>query len=228
MLSRLHTAGCWLAASALTIVAASACRTAGVEPGVASGVETDPRIVQPGVPGEPGRVIGVDEAVDLSRVQHTAADVRFMQGMIGHHAQALEMAALMPSRTRRQDMRLLGQRIDVSQADEINMMLDWLKIRGQEVPSLDAHHAHGAMLMPGMLTAEEMDRLAAATGTEFVRLFLEFMIKHHEGALLMVEELFASPGAGQETEIFAFSADVDADQRMEIDRMRAMLGSIQR
>ncbi len=206
----------------LTIVASASCRTAGVEPGV----DPAPPIVQPGAPGEANRVITADEAVDLSRVQHTAADVRFMQGMISHHAQALEMAALLPSRTSRGDMRMLAQRIEVSQEDEINMMGSWLEVRGQEVTGIDAHHAHGATLMPGMLTPEEMGRLEAATGLDFDRLFLELMIKHHAGALTMVEELFSNPGAGQDTEIFAFASDVDADQRMEIDRMRAMRGSM--
>ena len=194
---------------------AASCRTASVQPG--------PQIIQPGAPGQSSRVIAAEQAVDLSQVQHTPADVRFMQGMIGHHAQALEMTALVPSRSSSEDMRKLAHRIEVSQADEIKMMGDWLKRRGQELPDPHALHAHGATLMPGMLTAEEMARLAEAKGTEFDRLFLEGMIKHHAGALIMVEELFSTPGAGQESEIFAFSSDVDADQRMEIDRMGAML-----
>jgi uncharacterized protein (DUF305 family) len=183
-----------------------------------------PPIVQPGAPGESSRIISATTAADLSRVEHTPADVRFMQGMIGHHAQALEMTALLKSRSRSEDMRKLALRIEVSQADEIKMMQDWLKRRGQPLPDPHAHHASGATLMPGMLTAEEMARLAAATGPEFDRLFLEFMIKHHDGALIMVTDLFATAGAGQEAEIFAFASDVDADQRMEIDRMRAMRG----
>ena len=182
-----------------------------------------PPIVQPGAPGQSSRVVTADTAVDLSRVQHTAADVRFMQGMIGHHAQAVEMTALLTSRTTSADMRQLARRIEVSQADEIKMMQKWLEARGQEVPGPHAHHMAGATLMPGMLTQPEMDRLAGAKGAEFDRLFLEGMIKHHEGALVMVKELFATPGAGQESEIFAFASDVDADQRMEIDRMRGML-----
>ena len=175
------------------------------------------------MPGQASRVIAANEAADLSHIQHTAADVRFMQGMIGHHAQALEMCALLPSRTSREEMRLLAKRIEISQADEIRMMQEWLKRRGEEAPSEHAHHAHGAALMPGMLTPDEMQRLADATGEEFDRLFLELMIKHHAGALIMVNELFSQPGAGQEPEIFAFASDVDADQRMEIDRMGAML-----
>jgi uncharacterized protein (DUF305 family) len=191
-------------------------------------VDSAPPIVQPGAPGQASKVIPVDKASDLSKVQHTPADVQFMQGMIGHHAQALEMTALLPSRTSRDDMRLLAQRIELSQADEIKMMQHWLEVRGADVPGLHSHHAHGAKLMPGMLTPEEMNRLAAAMGSEFDRLFLEFMIKHHEGALIMVDELFSNPGAGQESEIFAFASDVEADQQMEIDRMGAMFRELQK
>jgi uncharacterized protein (DUF305 family) len=204
----------------LVVAGGPACRATAGEP--------PPRIIQPGAPGESGHVIAADKAVDLSRVQHTAADVRFMQGMIGHHAQALEMTDLLLSRSRREDMRLLARRIEVSQADEIKMMQEWLKSRGQDVPGEHAHHAPGAPLMPGMLTPEEMGRLSAAQGAEFDRLFLEFMIKHHEGALTMVEQLFSTAGAGQEAEIFAFASDVDADQRMEIERMGAMLKEIRK
>ena len=146
-----------------------------------------------------------------------------MQGMIGHHAQALEMTALLKTRTASDDMRKLAHRIELSQADEIKMMQEWLTHRGQTLPDPHAHHAHGATLMPGMLTQDEMARLAATKGPEFDHLFLEFMIKHHAGALVMVEELFSHSGSGQESEINAFASDVDADQRMEIDRMRAML-----
>jgi uncharacterized protein (DUF305 family) len=163
----------------------------------------------------------------MSRVGHTAADARFMAGMISHHAQAVEMTDLVISRTASDAMRKLAQRIQVSQTDEIKMMEHWLSMRGEEVPSAHAHHAMAGTLMPGMLTAEEMSRLSAATGREFDRLFLEGMIKHHEGALVMVKDLFATPGAGQESDVFAFASDVDADQRMEIERMRSMLKEYQ-
>jgi len=184
-------------------------------------------IVQPGAPGQASRVVGADAAAaaQAELPRFTGADVKFMQGMIGHHAQALEMTELLKSRSRSDDMRKLALRIEVSQADEIKMMQDWLQQRGVARPDPHAHHKPGAHLMPGMLTAEEMTRLAAASGAEFDRLFLEFMIKHHDGALVMVTELFATPGAGQEAEIFAFASDVDADQRMEIDRMHAMRGN---
>ena len=217
----------------MPVFKASSCRiavvllTAGVAACRSAGVEPRAQILQPGAPGEASRVIAADKAIDLSKVRHTAADVRFMQGMIGHHAQAVEMVALVPTRSSRDDMRMLALRIDVSQADEIKMMQGWLQLRGQALPDPHAHHAQGATLMPGMLTAEEMGRLAEAKGVEFDRLFLEGMIKHHAGALTMVQELFSSPGAGQDSEIFAFASDVDADQRMEIDRMSALLKELQ-
>lgn len=173
-------------------------------------------------------MVSADKATDLSKVQATGADVTFMSGMIGHHAQALEMVALIPSRTSRDDMKMLGLRIQVSQDDEIRMMQEWLRAHGQPLPDPHAHHLHGAVLMPGMLTQEEMARLEAARGVAFDRLFLEGMIKHHGGALVMVQELFATPGAGQEGNIFAFASDVVADQQMEMDRMGALLKELQK
>ena len=204
-----------LAAVLLIVVAAAGCRSAAGPAGTP--------IIQPGAPGQANTVITPAAASDLSKVQATPADVKFMQGMIGHHAQALEMTALIADRTSREEMKLLGQRIAVSQADEIEMMRSWLRARNQEVPSEHAHHTHEGM-MPGMLTPEQMAELTAATGEAFDKLFLRFMIQHHEGALSMVEDLFKTPGAGQEGDINAFAADVDSDQRMEIDRMRALLG----
>ena len=132
-------------------------------------------------------------------------------------------AELLATRTQSEDMKRLALRISLSQADEIKLMRHWLEVRGQEAPNEHAHHLPGAPMMPGMLTPEEMNRLAAVKGADFDRLFLEGMIKHHAGALTMVQELFATPGAGQDSEVFAFASDVEADQRMEIDRMGAML-----
>ena len=209
-----------LLAILLTAAAGASCRTAGVG--------RTPQIVQPGAPGEASRVIAARAASDLSKVQFTAADVTFMQGMIGHHAQAVEMVALLATRTASQNMRMLGQRIEASQTDEIKMMQRWLEIRGQALPDPHAHHMPGATLMPGMLTEEEMGRLAGVKSVEFDRLFLEGMIKHHGGALTMVKALFDTPGAGQESETFAFASDVDADQRIEINRMGAMLTELQK
>jgi uncharacterized protein (DUF305 family) len=194
----------------------AACKTAG------GGSSSGTRILQPGAPGQDTRTINTAQATDLSKVQHTPADVKFMQGMIGHHAQAVEMVAMINDRTGSGDLRRLGLRIQVSQEDEMNMMRRWLEVRGQTIPGPHAHHEPGGM-MPGMLTPQEMETLSAAKGVDFDRLFLQGMIKHHGGALTMVDELFKTPGAGQEGDIFAFASDVDADQRMEMERMGAML-----
>jgi uncharacterized protein (DUF305 family) len=182
-----------------------------------------PPIVQPGAPGQAARVITAAQARDASKIAWTEADVRFMQSMIAHHVQAIEMTDLIRARTTTEDLRKLGERIAVSQADEIKMMQGWLEARGQEVPGAHAMHMQNGALMPGMLTPAEMGRLAAARGAEFDRLFLEGMIRHHEGALTMVKELFGTAGAAQDSDVFAFASDVDADQRAEIDRMQAML-----
>jgi uncharacterized protein (DUF305 family) len=197
-------------------VGAAACKTA------SGGSSSGTRILQPGAPGQDTKTINTEQATDLSKVQHTPADVKFMQGMIGHHAQAVEMVALINDRTENEDLKKLGLRIQVSQDDEMNMMRAWLQVRGEKIPGPHAHHEPGGF-MPGMLTNEEMAALAAAKGKEFDRLFLMGMIKHHGGAISMVEELFKTPGAGQDGDIYAFASDVDADQRMEIDRMGMML-----
>jgi uncharacterized protein (DUF305 family) len=190
--------------------------------------------VQPGAPGQESRTVGAAEARDLSKVGATPGDVKFMQGMIHHHAQAIDMTELLKTRTASEDMRKLGLRIQVSQTDEIRMMQRWLQARGQDAPDPHAMHMPGMVMpgmdhgpmMPGMLTPEEMARLAERKGTEFDRFFLDGMIKHHGGAILMVQELFATPGAGQESTIYAFASDVVADQQMEIDRMSGMLAAI--
>ncbi len=218
-----------LAAVALTAGCGAAhTRASAQTPAPADPRQTPPPIVQPGAPGQPSRVIDTDKATDLSQVQYTGADIKFMQGMIGHHAQAIEMAALVPTHTSNDGLKKLALRITVSQEDEIGMMQHWLRERGQRVPDRNEMHRHGATLMPGMLTPDEMQQLATARGADFDRLFLEGMIKHHGGALTMVQELFATPGAGQEPDIFSYASDVDADQRMEIERMAAMLKEHQR
>lgn len=204
-------------ATVLAAAAAASCKT---------GAGSAPAIIQPGAPGQASKVVQAEQARDLSKVQFTPADVKFMQGMIHHHGQAVDMTQLLATRTSSDDMKKLALRIELSQNDEMKMMRRWLEVRGQEVPGEHAHHMPGAPMMPGMLNAEEMARLAAAKGPEFDRLFLEGMIKHHGGAITMVQELFATPGAGQDSEIYAFASDVDADQRMEIDRMGAMLALI--
>ena len=171
--------------------------------------------------------------------QAQAADVHFMQGMIGHHAQAIVMAGLAAGRTQRDDMKMLAERIDVAQRDEIATMSQWLAAHGQTVPKPDAHAmaghdmpdmpgmAHDSMpMMPGMATPAQMDSLRAARGAAFDRLFLTYMIRHHEGALTMVAQLFASKGAAQEPAVFQLASDVDTDQRAEIARMRALLAAL--
>ena len=206
-----------LAATALGVSAA--CKTAG------GGSSTGTRILQPGAPGQDTKTISTAAATDLSKVGATAADIKFMQGMIGHHAQAVEMVDLLMQNSNSNAMKNLALRIKVSQDDEMNMMRKYLADHGAAVPGPHSHHEPGGF-MPGMLTPEEMTQLGNAKGVEFDRLFLMGMIKHHGGAITMVEELFKTPGAAQEGGIFAFASDVDADQRMEIDRMGAMLREI--
>ncbi len=166
-------------------------------------------------------------AADTGR-RYTKADVRFTQGMIAHHAQALAMAALVPSHAKGASVRLLAQRIEVAQKDEIELMQHWLADRHESVPN-PSHEQHdaaaGDTLMPGMLTPKQMAQLANATGFQFDWLFLELMIQHHRGALTMVERLFAVPGAGQGSDVYRLASNVDADQRAEIKRMTEMLGA---
>ena len=153
----------------------------------------------------------------------TVADVRFMQDMIGHHAQAIEMARMAATHGAGEAVQKLAEKIDISQRDEIELMEQWLVERGQAVPDEEYRRA---VRMPGMLTPEQMAQLDAARGPEFDRLFLTFMIEHHRGALEMVEALFASPGAAQDPDIFRFATDVDADQRDEIYVMQSMLSML--
>jgi uncharacterized protein (DUF305 family) len=178
-----------------------------------------PVIVQPGAPGQPGRVLeeGATAGADLP---YSEADVQFVHAMIAHHGQALELAGLVGDRTEQEDITLLAQRIELSQSDEIARMQGWLEARGEQ--STASHdHTHA----PGMLTPDQLAALAGTTGTEFDRRFTEAMISHHEGALVMVEDLF-SQGGGQEAEVFQLAADIDADQRVEIDRMRTLLAGL--
>ena len=194
--------------------------------------QTPPVIVQPGAPGKPSTTLSAPPAKNVSK--YTPADAKFMQGMIHHHAQAIDMTELLKTRTASEDMKKLGLRIQVSQTDEIRMMQRWLQGHGAEAPDPHAMHMPGMVMpgmdhgpiMPGMLTPEEMAKLAQLEGTAFDRFFLEGMIKHHGGAILMVKELFETPGAGQDSIIYAFASDVVADQQMEIDRMSGMLAAI--
>jgi len=192
-----------------------------------------PSVVQPGAPGEPTKTLPADTHATLPPISR--ADVEFMQGMIMHHSQAVEMTAMIRSHTENKDVRALGAKISSSQADEIRMMQRWLAARGQAtsmsmpgapgMPGMaDMDMSGKAMpLMPGMLTPEQMDALRKARGEEFDHLFLSGMIQHHGGALVMVKDLFDSPGAGQDAEIFDFATDVDNSQRAEIRIMQKML-----
>jgi uncharacterized protein (DUF305 family) len=193
-----------------------------------------PVVVQPGAPGQPTRPLPPSTRATLP--PRSPKDTEFMQGMIMHHAQAVEMTALIESRTENKDIRLLGERISKSQSDEIEFMKRWLETRGEPVspskpgmPSMDmpghdmsSHNHH--MLMPGMLSSKQMDALRKASGAEFDRLFLTGMIQHHNGALIMVKDLFNTAGAGQDAELFNFATDVDSGQRAEIKTMETLLG----
>ena len=195
-----------------------------------------PVVVQPGAPGKPSKTLPPSTRATL--LQPSQADVEFMQGMIMHHAQAIEMTALISSHTENKDLRLLGERISSSQSDEIKFMKRWLATRGEPIsmampdasdpktPEMDKHMDHSAhpmALMPGMLTPEQMDALRKAKGAEFDHLFLTGMIQHHNGALIMVKDLFDTAGAGQDAELFNFATDADNSQRAEIKIMQSML-----
>jgi uncharacterized protein (DUF305 family) len=185
-----------------------------------------PAIVQPGAPGQGSAVVSSVPA--FQGAQYTDADVKFMQGMIHHHNQALLMAAMIPTHTKTPQLAAMGQKIQISQSGEIQAMTDWLTARKQEVPMIHADGsamtAHGDMApMPGMLSAEQMKALDTARDATFDELFLTGMIKHHKGALTMVAEVRAA-GGGKETNIGDFLSQVDNDQRAEIVRMYGLLG----
>lgn len=190
-------------------------------------------IVRPGAPGEATKTLPSGTRPTLPPT--STKDVEFMQGMIMHHAQAVEMTDLIAERTQNRDIHLLGERISKSQSDEMAFMVRWLQARGQstemKMASGDSHspHAHGGHQapthqMPGMLSPKQMDELKAAKGADFDLLFLKGMIQHHEGALVMVKDLHDSPGTAQDAELFNFASDVDSGQRAEIKTMQNLLG----
>lgn len=205
--------------AAAVVIASASC-------GTATG-EVAPVAAPTATPAEASRPAAGEQAAGAAQPGHTPGDVQFMHGMIAHHQQALAMTSLVPGRTSRQDIQLLARRIELSQNDEIKMMQRWLTQHGEPVSDEHAHHqpgaggGHGAI--PGMLTPEELARLAGASGPEFDRLFLEFMIRHHQGALVMVDRLFSTPGAGQQSEVFQMASHIASDQRVEIARMHRML-----
>jgi uncharacterized protein (DUF305 family) len=192
-------------------------------------------VVQPGAPGAPTKTLPSSTRAALP--PRSPADVEFMQGMILHHAQAVEMTAMIRSHTQNKDLRALGARISSSQADEIKFMKRWLAARGEslsmampKMPGMDMSHeaSHEALhetmaRMPGMLTPQQMKALQEAMGAQFDRLFLLGMIQHHNGALTMVKDLFDTAGAGQDAELFDFATDADNTQRAEIRIMESML-----
>jgi uncharacterized protein (DUF305 family) len=206
---------------------------AGLFPSAMWAQQTDPAkpvVVQPGAPGKPSRTLPASTRATLP--PRSQADVEFMQGMIMHHAQAVEMTALITSHTENKELHLLGARISSSQSDEINFMKRWLAARGETasmgkpgMPGMDMASEPMA-LMPGMLTPEQMEALRRAKGAEFDRLFLEGMIQHHRGALTMVKDLFDTAGAGQDADLFNFATDVDSGQRAEIRIMQTMLEKV--
>jgi uncharacterized protein (DUF305 family) len=188
--------------------------------------ETPPVLVQPGAPAMPTRKLPRSTPATLPT--KSPKDVQFMQGMIIHHAQAVQMTAMIDSRTQNKELRRLGSRISHSQSEEMRFMDRWLRARGEPTEmqmnmtemDMSSHHE---MLMPGMLTKMQMDALKRATGPEFDRLFLTGMIQHHKGALLMVKDLFDTGGAGQDADLFNFATDVESGQRAEINIMQSML-----
>jgi uncharacterized protein (DUF305 family) len=224
---RLHSArgsavlcGMLLAASAPTDFFCSSVRPQQID-------LAKPVVVQPGAPGKPSKTLPPSTRGTLP--PRSQADVEFMQGMIMHHAQAVEMTALIASHTENKELRSLGARISSSQSDEIKFMRRWLAARGEPVslakagmPGMDMASEPMA-LRPGMLTPEQMEALRKAKGAEFDHLFLTGMIQHHDGALTMVKDLFDTAGAGQDAELFNFATDADNTQRAEIRIMQTML-----
>jgi uncharacterized protein (DUF305 family) len=216
--------------AALCVILLAVSATAGFVSAVARAQQTDaatPVVVQPGAPGQPSKRLSPSTKGQLPPRSH--ADVEFMQGMIMHHSQAVEMTALIASHTENKDLRALGARISSSQSDEIKFMQRWLAARGEALsmampgmPDMDAS-GRPMGLMPGMLTPEQMEALRKAHGAEFDHLFLTGMIQHHNGALIMVKDLFDSAGAGQDADIFNFATDADNTQRAEIRIMQSML-----
>lgn len=187
------------------------------------GDDEGPLVVQPGAPGETSRMVPADELPELDLPEYTEADVEFIAGMLEHHAQALVMTAMVPDRTEREDIPLLAQRLEISQQDEIAQMEAWLEARDED-PASGHHHGDGD-LMPGMLTDDQLAEMEAASAGEFDRLFLEYMIYHHEGAITMVDELRGGGGA-QEPEMAQLVLHIESDQRIEIKRMQGLLDEL--
>ena len=192
--------------------------------GMATAATAQAPIVQPGAPGESARELTAEEATDIAVTSHSPDDVMFMQDMIPHHNQAVQMAELVEDRTNRPEVVDAAGRITLSQQDEMEFMDQWLSDRGEQVPDPTDHEAmHTSHRMAGMATPEQLAELAAAEGTDFDRMFLQLMITHHEGAVTMVEELLEQPGSAYDPMLFEFANDVTNDQTAEIERMHALL-----
>ncbi|MGV9009920.1 DUF305 domain-containing protein [Brevundimonas sp.] len=198
-----------------------------------------PPIFNPGAPGAPSRIVSANEAVALSRTTFTSEDVQFMQHMVVHHGQAVEMVALLRAKGHHPNVKLMGERIALSQQAEIELMQNWLSDRGQDQGMASMHNGHAGMshaghampasdtpIMPGMLSPAQMQTLAAATGADFDRLFLKGMIQHHQGALDMVDDLLAHSNAAEDPMLSDFASSVVADQSAEILRMHSLLSDI--
>lgn len=184
-------------------------------------------IVHPGAPGEPARELSAEDAIKIAVINYSPDDVRFMQDMIPHHYQALEMAKLVGKRTNNPEVVDLAGRIDVSQNDEIEYMQGWLRERGESVPHPEHRHGmHTSHKMAGMASPEDMKKLAASKAKEFDRLFLELMIAHHKGAVTMVEKLQERPGSAYDPALFEFTSDITNDQSAEIKRMSKLLAGL--
>lgn len=188
-----------------------------------------PTLFQPGAPGQAGRELSPSQAVKLSRSGYTAQDVRFMQHMILHHAQAIEMVELLRTRGEDHGLRRLAERIALGQSAELALMQDWLEVRGQpaEAAAMLSHtdHSHPAAPMTGMLSESQMQELVAARGGAFDRLFLEGMIQHHLGALEMVDELMAHSDSAEDPVLSDLLSSIVSEQSAEILRMQSMLSA---
>jgi uncharacterized protein (DUF305 family) len=184
-------------------------------------------VVQLGAPGEPNRTLGADDLDDLADTPEASeSDIAFVRDMVPHHQQALQMTALARTNDASADVKLLAERMEISQRDEVAQLEAWLEDQGPLPP--DDHSRHGgdgSALMPGMLTDEQMAALAAARGSDFDELFLTSMIAHHSGAIAMVNDLFSRPDGGQDLWVGQFARGVDADQRVEVARMTSMLAA---
>ena len=187
----------------------------------------DVPIVQPGAPGQKTTTLTAQQAVKLADARYTADDVTFMRDMIHHHDQAVQMAAVVKERTNLPELVAVAGRINASQADEIAFMQNWLRERGESVPDASMHRGMDMTgTMVGMASPADMARLATLKGADFDRLFLTLMIAHHDGALKMVDALVKKPGSAYDPVLFQFTSDVKSEQKAEIDRMSALLGTL--